>query len=192
MRGDLDWIVMKCLEKDRTRRYETANELAMDIQRHLSCEPVLARPPSKLYEFQKTVRRHKFGFAATAAIIIVLTAGITLTTWQAVRATRASKAEAQQRLAAQTSQATAQAKQQEAEAQRVRAESGEAVARNLLYIANINLAQSDWDRNNLTRLARMLEETKNHPDRGFEWFYWSRQLHRPLEQPPAAHGAQWK
>ena len=69
LRGDLDWIVMKCLEKDRTRRYETANGLAMDLQRHLNNEPVLARPPSRLYEFQKTVRRHKLGFAAAAALI---------------------------------------------------------------------------------------------------------------------------
>jgi serine/threonine protein kinase len=92
LRGDLDWIVMKCLEKDRTRRYETVNGLAMDIQRHLSNEPVLARPPSQLYEFQKTVRRHKFGFAAAAAIIMVLAVGITLTTWQAVRANREARA----------------------------------------------------------------------------------------------------
>ena len=49
LRGDLDWIVMKCLEKDRTRRYETANGLAMDIKRHLNNEPVVARPPSRLY-----------------------------------------------------------------------------------------------------------------------------------------------
>ena len=67
MRGDLDWIVMKCLEKDRARRYETANGLAADLNRHLNDEPVVARPPSRLYEFQKTVRRHKVGFAATAA-----------------------------------------------------------------------------------------------------------------------------
>ena len=60
---------MKCLEKDRTRRYETANGLAADIKRHLNNEPVVARPPSKLYEFQKTVRRHKFGFAAATALI---------------------------------------------------------------------------------------------------------------------------
>ena len=72
IRGDLDWIVMKCLEKDSTRRYETANGLAADITRHLNDEPVVARPPSRLYEFQKTVRRHKFGFAAAAAIILVL------------------------------------------------------------------------------------------------------------------------
>ena len=76
LRGDLDWIVMKCLEKDRTRRYETANGLAMDLKRHLNNETVVARPPSKLYEFQRTVRRHKVGFAATAAIIVVLAAGL--------------------------------------------------------------------------------------------------------------------
>jgi serine/threonine protein kinase/Leucine-rich repeat (LRR) protein len=89
LRGDLDWIVMKCLEKDRTRRYDTANGLALDVQRYLDDEPVTARPPSKLYELQKTIRRHKFGFAATAAIIIILAMGITLTTWQALRATTA-------------------------------------------------------------------------------------------------------
>jgi len=55
---------MRAMEKDRTRRYETANGLAMDIQRHMNCEPVVACPPSRLYEFKKTVRRHKFGFAA--------------------------------------------------------------------------------------------------------------------------------
>ena len=89
MRGDLDWIVMKALEKDRARRYETANGLATDVQRHLNNEPVAARPPSKLYEFQKTVRRHKVGFAATAAIIIVLAVGVLVSTWQAIRAKQA-------------------------------------------------------------------------------------------------------
>ncbi len=62
---------MKCLEKDRTRRYDTANGLAMDLKRHLSNEPVVARPPSRLYQFQKTMRRHKFGFAAAAGLIAV-------------------------------------------------------------------------------------------------------------------------
>ena len=87
--NDLDWIVMKCLEKDRQRRYETANGLAADLQRHLDDQPVLARPPSRLYEFQKSVQRHKIGFAATVAIIVVLLAGALVSTWQGVRATRA-------------------------------------------------------------------------------------------------------
>src|SRR5712672_463585 len=63
LKGDIDWIVMKCLEKDRTRRYETANGLASDLQRHLSSEAVLARPPSAAYRFQKLVRRNKLAVA---------------------------------------------------------------------------------------------------------------------------------
>ena len=60
--GDVDWIVMKCLEKDRTRRYETANGLATDLKRHLSNEPVVARPPTAAYRFQKAFRRNKLVF----------------------------------------------------------------------------------------------------------------------------------
>jgi len=82
LRGDLDWIVMKCLEKDRTRRYETANGLAADLQRHLDFRPVIARPPSKLYEFQKSVRRHKFGYAAVGAVTFALALGLSISTWQ--------------------------------------------------------------------------------------------------------------
>ncbi len=68
LRGDLDWIVIKTLEKDRTRRYETANALAMDVERHLSAEPVSAAPPSAAYRVRKFVRRHRVGVAAGTAI----------------------------------------------------------------------------------------------------------------------------
>ncbi len=81
IRGDLDWIVMKCLEKDRTRRYETANGLAMDIRRHLSSEPVTARPPSATYRFQKLVRRNKLAVAAVGAVATALVFGLGLSTW---------------------------------------------------------------------------------------------------------------
>jgi len=108
VRGDLDWIVMKCLEKDRRRRYETANGLAMDVGRHLQYEPVVARPPSKLYEFQKTVRRHKVGFAAAGAIVLVLAAGVVVSTWQAVRATRAEREQARLRQLAETKEKTSE------------------------------------------------------------------------------------
>jgi WD40 repeat protein len=101
--GDLDWIVMKCLEKDRTRRYETANGVAADIQRHLHCEPVSARPPSRWYEFQKTVRRHKVGFAAAAAVMIALGLGVAVSTIQAVRAGRAEREQSRLRGEAQSS-----------------------------------------------------------------------------------------
>ena len=120
LRGDLDWIVMKALEKDRARRYETANGLAADIQRHLNNEPVIARPPSKLYEFQKTVRRHKVGFAATVAIIIVLAVGVLVSTWQAIRAKQAEAAAYayanQARINAEQAERNAQQAQNEAKA----------------------------------------------------------------------------
>ena len=78
VRGDLDWIVMKCLEKDRTRRYETASGLATDLKRHLSNEPVVARPPSAAYRFQKLVRRNKLAFAATGAVATALVGGLAI------------------------------------------------------------------------------------------------------------------
>jgi serine/threonine protein kinase len=81
LRGDLDWIVMKALEKDRSRRYETANGLARDVQRYLHNEPVMARPPSRLYHFQKLLRRNRGIFAAMAAVTLALLLGLGLSTW---------------------------------------------------------------------------------------------------------------
>ena len=81
VRGDLDWIVMKALEKDRTRRYETANGLTADIQHHLRNEPVVARPPSNLYLLQKLGRRHKLAFAAGIAVAAALLVGFGIYTW---------------------------------------------------------------------------------------------------------------
>src|SRR5438552_18274906 len=68
LRGDLDWIVMKCLEKDRNRRYETANGLAADLKRHLTNEPVVDRPPRAAHTIHKTWRRSKVAFTAAAVM----------------------------------------------------------------------------------------------------------------------------
>ena len=76
MRGELDWIVMKCLEKDRDRRYETANGLAADVQRYLDDEPVEACPPSTWYRFRKLAKRRRGPLAVTAAGIVVLLMGV--------------------------------------------------------------------------------------------------------------------
>ena len=136
LRGDLDWIVMKALEKDRARRYDTANGLAMDVERHLKDEPVLACPPSKLYELRKTMRRHKAGFAATAAVILVLACGVALTSWQAVRAIRAEReqsrlreSEARQRQAAETNEQRAEQERDRALAAESEAQKQEGLAR---------------------------------------------------------------
>jgi serine/threonine protein kinase/tetratricopeptide (TPR) repeat protein len=97
IRGDLDWIAMRCLEKDRTRRYETANGLANDVQRHLDNLPVAARPPSRGYILQKFVRRNRAPFAAAIAFAAVLIGGLAVSTWEAVRATRAERTAARER-----------------------------------------------------------------------------------------------
>jgi WD40 repeat protein len=81
VRGDLDWIVMKCLEKDRARRYETANGLARDLERQLNNEPVLARPPSAVDKLQKFVRRNKVLVAAGMLVASLLVVGILLSAW---------------------------------------------------------------------------------------------------------------
>jgi hypothetical protein len=94
IKGDLDWIAMKALEKDRARRYETANGLAMDVQRYLNSEPVLARPPSRVYRLQKLVRRNKIVFAAGGAVALALFAGLGLSTWLLFREREALEREA--------------------------------------------------------------------------------------------------
>ncbi len=100
--GDLDWIVMKCLEKDRTRRYETANGLAMDLKRHLNNEAVLARPPSAAYRFQKAFRRNKLAFAAATAVTAALVLGVIGNRLGLIRAERQRReAEAARQLAEQ-------------------------------------------------------------------------------------------
>jgi tetratricopeptide (TPR) repeat protein len=88
IQGELDWIILKALEKDRTRRYESANELALDIQRHLSDEPVVAGPPSKLYCCYKFVRRNRILIAAAAAVAAALIAGLVLATVGFVKASQ--------------------------------------------------------------------------------------------------------
>jgi len=76
LKGELDWIIMKCLEKDRSRRYETVNGLARDIQRYLSDEPVEACPPSTTYRLRKLFRKHKREAVAALAVIIALVLGV--------------------------------------------------------------------------------------------------------------------
>ena len=91
LKGDLDWIVMKALEKERERRYDSVRELAQDLRRHLAHEPVLAGPPSLAYRTRKFVRRHRVGVAAGAVISAALLAGSALASLGFVRAREAEK-----------------------------------------------------------------------------------------------------
>jgi len=116
LRGDLDWIVMKALEKDRRRRYETAEALALDVRRYLDHEPVAARPPSRLYRMGKLMRRNRVIFAAIGAVSLALILGFGTSTWlffrereARVRATAAEREEFRLRQAAETREQIAQA-----------------------------------------------------------------------------------
>jgi tetratricopeptide (TPR) repeat protein len=91
VRGELDWIVMKALEKDRTRRYDGAGALARDVERYLQNEPVEACPPTRRYRLGKFLRRHRVETLAAAAGLVLLAAATAVSTWQAVRATRAER-----------------------------------------------------------------------------------------------------
>ncbi len=161
---DLDWIVMKCLEKDRTRRYATALELAADLQHYLRQEPVLARPQSTAYRLQKAVRRHTTACAAAAAILVAVVAGSTVSVWQALRATRAEHA-------AEQGRKNEEALRHNAERERERALQNQERAERNEYVADISLAhQSILDGN----LARATELLTKHGDAGsarFEWWY---------------------
>jgi hypothetical protein len=116
VRGDLDWMVMKALEKDRNRRYDTANGFGMDVQRFLAGEAVLAAPPSARYRLRKLARKYRGALATAAVIALLLVAGTAVSVWQAVRATNAeavAKSAAAEALEAQQ----AEAKRAESEAQ---------------------------------------------------------------------------
>ncbi len=91
LRGDIDWIVMKCLEKDRKRRYETATGLAADLQRHLRNQVVIARPPTTAYLLSKLIKRNKLAVAAGLAIALSVLAGIFATGWQLVQTRKAEQ-----------------------------------------------------------------------------------------------------
>src|SRR5262249_21674797 len=91
VRGELDWIVMKSLDKDRNRRFPTANGLAADVERFLKGEPVLACPPTLGYRMRKWTRKNKVAFATGSAVAAALVVGIALSSWQAVQATIAKR-----------------------------------------------------------------------------------------------------
>jgi WD40 repeat protein len=175
VRGDLDWIVMKCLEKDRTRRYETANGLAADIQRHLNDEPVVARPPNNLYRFQKLVLRHLLAFVAACAVTAALILGLGASTWMFVQEKKAHR----QTLAAEREQSRLREAAQSAQAKETQmrqlAEARETATRRNAYASDLiaaNLALEDANFGRARALLAQHQPESNQEDlSGFEWRY---------------------
>ncbi len=169
LRGDLDWIVMKCLEKDRTLRYDTANGLAMDVERFQNHEPVVARPPSTAYRVQKFVRRNKVMVGAVGLVAAALVLGILVSTWQAIRATKARRDET-------TARARADSEKERAEKGEQKARESELAARENLYDADMVLAGQALQHNNIGRALSFLNRQRpakagERDLRGWEWRY---------------------
>jgi WD40 repeat protein/serine/threonine protein kinase len=154
LRGDLDWITLKAMEKDRMRRYQTAHALAEDIERHLKQEPVLAGPPGTLYRFQKLVRRNKGVFAGVTVVAAALVIGLTISVVSLIREQQARR--------------VAVAAQEKETAQRRKAEA-------LAYASDMSLAQEALARDDMGRARRLLETHRPAPGevdlRGWEWRY---------------------
>ncbi|MBN9688784.1 MAG: protein kinase [Verrucomicrobia bacterium] len=186
LQGDLDWIVMKCLEKDRTRRYETANGLATDLKRHLDNEPVVARPPSLAYRLNRTWRRNRLACSAGLAVVLALALGIVLSSIQARKANQARLA-ALQAGEEERKQRTAADEARKAEATlRERAEASERTARRWSYAAAMNLAQKALANDDLARARDLLDAqrptTGKEDLRGWEWRFLRGQCRTDEEQ----------
>jgi serine/threonine protein kinase/tetratricopeptide (TPR) repeat protein len=178
LRGDLDWIVMKALEKDRDRRYETASALAADLQRYLADQPVLARPPSLCYRLGKFVRKHRGPVWAAGVILVLLVCGIIGTSLGFVRADRQRTIAEENERAAQSEKTNALAfaeaarlAQQNEAAERTKAEAAQRRAIEALQATSdevieqligarpaVGLAEKDFLENTLKRWQAFADE----------------------------------
>jgi serine/threonine protein kinase/WD40 repeat protein len=181
VRGELDWIVMKALDKDRNRRFPTANGLAADVERFLKGEPVQACPPTLSYRFRKYARKHRVALAAGGAIAAALLVGISLTSWQAVRATSAERAAARDRDAAVAAGQETADERDKTMAALTRLELNQKEMRANQYAWDIQTLQHIWDAGNVTEargmVARQIPRAGEPDLRSFEWYYWNRQTH---------------
>ncbi len=193
VRGDLDWIVMKALDKSRTRRYETAVGFARDVQRHLAGDPVEACPPSAAYRVRKFARKHRAAMATVGAFAGLLVTAAIVSGYLAIRA-RSAETLARRRLDdvvqanAATSKALEEMSQAKRETEAALSESKEAGQRAIAardqaeasnYINQVNLAHQYWLAENVQQADRLLAACPK-PLRHWEWSYLARTLHPEL------------
>jgi serine/threonine protein kinase/WD40 repeat protein len=191
--GDLDWIAMKALEKDRARRYETASALAADLRRYLSDEAVEARPPSAWYRFRKLARRNRGTVTAATLVAASLLAGVVAASLFALQAGRnADRADRQTALALENEQlATKHA--DDLEKANAKLHSSQTDLRHALNAADMKLIQVAWQSDDWERMLDLLNRNLagvGQPDlRQFEWHYWNRLLHGAEKVVPLQDGA---
>ncbi len=200
VRGELDWIVMKAMEKERSRRYETPNAFADDILRFLNQEAIMARPASAACRLKKFAQRNRSLVVAGSLIAAALLLGFGISTWQAILATRErhkadlarmeaieAKDRAENALEERSKQLVV-SRQHEEEAKALSVElRNEKTAlsrqkenlRRANYAASMNLIPAAWQSANIKRVTELLDEQKPGPGeedlRGFEWHYWDRE-----------------
>jgi serine/threonine protein kinase/WD40 repeat protein len=184
LRGELDWIVMKALEKNRGRRYESASQLAEDIERYLNDEPVFACPPSLGYRFRKFARRNRVALTTSSLVAIAMIVGTIVSASQAVRASASEREAGEQRNAAVINARRARESERIAKAERDAAIVAREKLRRVWYASEMNLIQPAWEDDNYRRVLQILENTRPRSGetdiRDFEWYYWNRQVHGPL------------
>ena len=185
LRGELDWIVMKSLEKDRSRRYETANAFARDVERYLKDETVEACPPSVSYRFRKLFRKNRIAIATVSAFACLLIAGAGMSIAMAVLAARAERlanfeaARARQaELTTRTQRDRALTAEHEAVAKKVEAETARQSLRRSLYDSDVQRAEEAWESGNVLRMRELLDSQRPRAGeddlRSFEWHYLRR------------------
>lgn len=181
IRSDLDWIVMKTLEKDRQRRYESVSELAADVQRHLDNETVLAGRPSTIYKVQKFVKRNKVLVTAVAAVAAVVVIAAILSSILAIRATKARKVAVEAQGIAENARQNEANQREKAELAQEKAEALAEERKRDLYFNHIKLAHQELEKNRPVYALNYLGKCPTEL-RKWEWHY----LHRKsrLQEPP--------
>ncbi|MBN1506472.1 MAG: protein kinase [Sedimentisphaerales bacterium] len=191
LHGELDWITLKAMDKDRTRRYQTAHALAEDIQRYLNQEPVLAGPPDALYKLRKLIRRNRVVFASAAAVAAILIVATVVSVWQMVRANQAAE---QQRIVSgqlTLEKERAVAAEEAAKLARDQAEVSEKDARVNLYAADMKATEQLLGDGNLGAARQLLraylDMAPNDDIRGWEWRYLWQKAQGDQEKRLASH-----
>jgi eukaryotic-like serine/threonine-protein kinase len=174
LRGDLDWIVMMALEKDRTRRYDSANGFAADVLRHLAYEPVLAAPPSRVYLLRKFVRKNRVGVLAASLVLLALLGGIAGTSWGLYRANRATAAEAKRVRERDDALIEVARRVKQRDAALDEADKALGSAKHQLDNSNFLLAVTAYDNRDVSQ-ARLRLHGIDPIHRGWEWNYFRRQ-----------------
>ncbi len=196
IRGDLDWIVMKAIEKERGRRYDTANGLARDIERFLNLEAVEACPASTSYRLRRLARKYRAALSTVAAFALLLVLGAGLSVWQALRATNAESLANQRLVDVQIEQQKTQEALEASQQSERRAMDLEFQAtsrsrdlqllseeqRRIIYASEMNQVRLEAQRGNLARMREILLDQLpidgKEDLRGFEWNYWYRYINQ--------------